>query len=160
FELRSDVAGARLETRLVGRLLEAVPGANVLADVAAVEPAFEVARNFVGQLRLAQFDCGVRDAARGVEQVRLDDCAGRARLDAKRARAAVVFDARVVRLQLDVEDEFAEEDPRAVFARDEVRVLAYPAQARALGPDLVHRGLRVNANLAARFGREFADEGE
>src|SRR5215218_1380941 len=45
-----DAVGAGLEARLFGGLLEAVPGAHVLARVAAVEPAFEVRGYVSGKL--------------------------------------------------------------------------------------------------------------
>ena len=99
----------------------------------------------------------MRDAERGVHDVGLDYRARGACFDAERACAAVVFDARRVVFEFHVQDKLAEEDPRAVLASDEVRVLAYPTEPRAHGPSLVHRGLRVHADLALSFGHKLSD---
>src|SRR5436305_6693922 len=70
FEVWSDVAVARLEPRLAGRPLEAVPGADVLADVAAVAPALQVFGDPARQLRRAQLNRRVGDASRRNDYVR------------------------------------------------------------------------------------------
>src|SRR5215213_5723401 len=100
FERGRDVAGAGLEARLVRGLLEAVPGAHVLAGVAAVEPAFEVGCDRGGKLGVAKLYGRVRDAERGVHDVGLDYRGRRAGFEAERAGAAVVFDALGVVRQL------------------------------------------------------------
>jgi hypothetical protein len=51
-------------------------------------------------------------------------------------------------LEFEIEQEFADEDPRAVFARDQIRVLADPAKPRSDSPSLVHQRLNVHAGFA------------
>src|SRR5204863_2130040 len=112
-----------------------VPGADILADVAAVGLVAELGPVCLrdGPARL----CPVREAARGVEHAGLVERAGRAGLDAERAGATVGVERRC-RLELDVGDERAEHDPGAVAARDQHRVLAVEAYAGA------RRGLAVD----------------
>ena len=64
----------------------------------------------------------------------------------------MVFRLNVVVFEFEIDEEFAEEDPRAEFARDQVRVLADPAKPCAHSPSLVHQRLNVNARLAFRGG--------
>src|ERR1043165_6369319 len=145
------VALARLEAWLAGRLLKTIPGANVLANVAAVEPALSIFCNFTWNRRSAQLNRRVRDATVRVNDVRLDDCIGRAGFDAERASSAMVLHLLRVAIRLKAQEQFPEEDPGAVGARDEVRVLAYPAKPCARGPGFVHQGLNVHANFSFRF---------
>src|SRR5207247_7677319 len=113
----------------------AIPGADVLADVAAVDLVAEllavILRDWLGRLR------PVGETARRVEHAGLVQRASRARLDAERAGAAIGVQ-RWRRLELDVSDERAEHDPRAEAACDQHRVLAVEADARA------RRGLAVH----------------
>src|ERR1700690_4417938 len=66
-----------------------IPGADVLANITAedhaADPGAQVFRN-----RAAQLDRDVRDAAAGIEQVRLGDRLSRARIEAKTALAAEI----------------------------------------------------------------------
>ena len=106
----------------------AVPGAHVLADVAAVDAVAErlavLLRERVGRLR------PVREAAGGVEHAGLLQRVGRARVDAERAGAAAGVERRR-RLELGSRDERAEHHPGAMPARDQHRVLPVEADARA-----------------------------
>ena len=47
---------AGLKPRFVCVLLKTIPGANILADVAAVKPTFKVVSHVVREFRIAQFD--------------------------------------------------------------------------------------------------------
>src|SRR4051794_708358 len=106
----------------------AVPRADVLADVAAV--------NLIAQLLavgLRNRSSGLRPvgkAAVRVEHAGLVERSCRAGLDAERAGAAVEAERRR-RLELDVGDERSQHDPRAETARDQHRVLAVEADAGA-----------------------------
>ena len=108
----------------------AVPRADVLADVAAVDRRAEVLAvllgNRAGPLRRPG------EAPVRVEHAGVVERPGRAGLDAERAGAAV-SDERRRRLELDVGDERPEHDPRAVAARDQHRVLPVEAEAGAGG---------------------------
>ena len=44
-EARIDVSGPRLETFFLSRQLETIPGADVLADITAIEPAVQISRD-------------------------------------------------------------------------------------------------------------------
>ncbi len=83
----------------------------------------------------------VREALGRVERARLVEGAGRARLDAEGAGAAVELEPRR-RLHGHVRDERAEDDPGPVAVRDQHRVLAVEADAgagRALPVDVLVR---------------------
>src|SRR5437867_4377258 len=104
----------------------AVPRADVLADVAAEDLAAETGALPVGDGAL-QLDGQVADAARGVEDVRGGQGAGRARVEARGAAPAHVG-AGGVGKQLEVGDQLAEEEPRAVLRVQEAGVLAPGAE--------------------------------
>ena len=128
----------------------AVPRADVLADVAAVDLRAELGavglRDRLGRLR------PVREAARRVEHAGLVERAGRAGVDAARARAAAGVERRR-RLELGGRDERAEHDPRAVPAREHHRVLAVEADARAHGRLAVDVLVRVDEHAVAAAER-------
>jgi NADPH:quinone reductase-like Zn-dependent oxidoreductase len=107
-----------------------VPGADVLADVAAVDLVTELASIVLGGG--ARRLCPVREALGRVERPWLVERAGRTGVDAEAARAAVEPERRR-RLELLLGHERSEDDPRAVAARDQHRVLAVEAHARAGG---------------------------
>src|SRR6266571_1373343 len=124
--VRFRVRGERLACATL--LDAAVPGADVLADVAAVDlglEGFAVALGrVVGRLR------PVREAFGRVKRPRLVEGSRGARLDAERAGAAVERQRRR-RFELTVGDERAEHDPGAETAGDQERVLAVEADAGA-----------------------------
>src|SRR4029079_16886229 len=88
----------------------AVPRADVLADVAAVDLVAELRAVRVGDRRSALRP--IRQAAVGVEDAGLVERTGRTRLDAERAGAAVGVERRR-RLELGLPDERPEHDPAA-----------------------------------------------
>ena len=108
----------------------AVPGADLLADVAAVDHVRQ--RLPVGlRDRLGRL-CPVGEAPVCVERARLVQRAGGAGVDAEAAVAAVELERRR-RLDLDVGDERAQDDPRPVTASDQHGVLAVEADAGPYG---------------------------
>ena len=118
-------------SRVLAALLDpAVPRADVLADVAAVHLGSELAAVLLGNR--ARRLRPVREAARRVERARLVERSRGAGLDAERARAAVELERRGA-LELRVRDERPEHDPGSVTPRDQHRVLAVEADARADG---------------------------
>src|SRR5947208_15841474 len=119
--------GARRGREAGAALLDAaVPGTDVLADVAAVNLVAKLLavalRDRLGRLR------PVGETARRVEHAGLVQRSGRARLDAERAGPAIGVQRRR-RLELDVGDERAEHDPRAEAACDQHRVLPVETEA-------------------------------
>ncbi len=148
---RDDRLGARGERLARAPLLgPAVPGADVLADVAAVDLDAErlavLLRHGVGRLR------PVREAARRVELARLVERAGRAGVDAEAARAAVERERRR-RLDLRLGEERPEHDPRAVPARDQHRVLAVEPDPRPDGALAVDVLVRVDEHAVGAAER-------
>jgi len=133
----------RFEAGFVGGLGEAlVPGADVLADVAACDPALEVLSDRVGDLLSLALDGVISDAAVGVDDEGLGDRVGRTGINTA-ATATAVVGMGLVGGEGQVGDEFAEEDPGAVVAGDEVAIFGDPAQARSLGPELVLDGAGI-----------------
>ena len=116
--------------------------ADVLADVAAVDAVAERVHDVLRASRPAV--CVQYERQRVASSTPGSSSAsGRARVDAERAAAAARVERRG-RLELDVGDERAEHDPRAVRARDQHRVLADEADARALGAGPVDVLVRVD----------------
>ena len=108
---------------------ELVPGADREAIVAAVDPVAHGLAEFGRDVALV-LDGEVRDAAPGIEPVGGGERVGRADVEAAAAGAATVG-LGVVGREVEGGEQFAEEEPRAVAAGDEVGVLALPADARA-----------------------------
>ncbi len=94
--------------------------------------------------RAARLDREIRHAARRIDDVRLGDGAGWARVETARARAALI-DAGAVGLELGAREHFRQEQPRPERRVDEARVLADPAEARLLGEHPLLHGPVVDA---------------
>ena len=143
------VAGAQLG--LARHLRPLVPRAHREAVVAAVDPVADRRPEFLRDRPLV-LDRQVRDAAPRVEPIGRREGVGRAGLEAGAAGAAMVL-LRRVRLQGQGGEHRAEEQPRAVAARDEVGVLALPAEPRRLRQRLLHdrRGVDEHLHLAAHL---------
>src|SRR5690348_2282340 len=136
-QLRAIEAVARREVRVAVGPGEAVPGADRLAVVAAVDPVADQRPQRLRDRALV-LDRQVRDAAPRVELVRTGDRPRRACVDAARARAATLLRGLVAG-QRQVGVDLAQEEPRA-GAIEEERVLAAPAEAAlARELDLHHR---------------------
>src|SRR5207247_2467521 len=102
----------------------AIPRADVLADVAAVDLRAEVPAVWLGDGRGCLRPVG--EAARSVERPGLVERAGWTCVDAESAVAAVQTERRC-RLSLDVSDDCAEHDPGTVPPGDQQPVLAVDA---------------------------------
>ncbi len=89
-QLRRMQRGAGAEIVFVGELRKAVPRADQLAVVAAVDAVAEQRPEFLRD-RAFQLDGQVGDAAPGVDGIGGDDGAGRAGGDAGDAAAALLF---------------------------------------------------------------------
>ena len=124
-----------------------IPRANVLADVAPEDvPPDRFAQ--LRRNRSAEFDGQIRDATPRVENVRLDDRAGRARVDTQAAVAAQVRDRRVGGAnrsrQVQRGDDHAEEKPRANFLVYQTRILREPAEPGVFGGDALDNRSRIH----------------
>src|SRR5207248_2613944 len=137
-------AMAHLEIRVRGRARELVPRTHELAVVAAVDaiadrPA-QLDRN--GAVVL---DGEIGDAAPRIQPPGGDDRTGGAGRDARLAAAAVGAGA-LIDGQRQVRQDLAEKEPRAPLARDEVGVLADPAEPGIPGERLLEHRRGVDAH--------------
>ena len=130
----------------------AVEGADFLADVAADDVA-GVADGLVvfGGDLAAVFEGFVADAAGGVDAVGGDGISG-AGFDAAAAGAAVVAEGGVGR-EVEVQEEFAQEEPGAVARVDEEGVFAGPAEAGTGGEFAFEDGAGVAVGADFQAGR-------
>src|SRR5688572_12740764 len=110
------------------RARELVPGTDELAVVATVDAIAHHAPQLDGN-RAVELDRQIRDAAARIELIGRGYSAGGARGNARAARAAMRADGFVER-QRQVGQDLADEKIRSRVARDEVRVLSNPAEAR------------------------------
>src|SRR5205807_7368837 len=99
----------RLKRRIfgVGRL--AIPGADILADVAPKKMMADARSIRFGDFA-AKFDGGIGDAFAAVENIRLKNGAGWTGIDAPRAAAASVGH-RIINLEIQVRENTAKEKP-------------------------------------------------
>src|SRR6185437_15398336 len=136
-------AGAKLVVRRGAG--EAVPRADREAIVAAIDPVAHQRAQLVRD-RAVVLDGEIGDAARRIEPIGCREGVRRADLLTPGTTAAAVG---VRRVGCDVERgvDLAEEQPGAVRARDEVGVLALPAQPGALGEGLFHHRRGVHEHL-------------
>jgi hypothetical protein len=108
------------------------PRADLLADIAAghhdAHPIFELGRD----LRMV-FHGQIGDAAPGVEDLRLDKCLGRTRVEAGGAGPAVLG-PRTIRFEVEAGEQETEKQLGAELTVEQHRVLADPPQTRVCGP--------------------------
>jgi hypothetical protein len=131
-----------------------IPGADVLADVAAEDLAADGGAEIFRDASLL-LDGEVGDAARGVHLVRGDEGVGRAGIDAARAGAAAVgrdleYDAFS---DWNGRDDDAEQQPGAELLVDDAGVLADPADAGAGSSGALDERAGVNVAAGLNFFR-------
>ncbi len=147
-------AGARQPGVVRGnaRRRRQVPGANVLADVAAVDVISDVAPRRLWN-RSLELDRQIRETPGRVHHVRFDQRAGRAGVETARARPALV-ERRLIRRQRQAGDQHRQEHPRSELVVDDARVLADPANPGVLRIDalLDGSGVDVGASLEVAAG--------
>src|SRR5207249_3577947 len=71
--------------------------------------------------------------------------------DAERTGAALIRDFFAVVFQFEIQQQFADENPRTVILCDQVCMFAYPAESGASGPCSVHHWLNIDADLTFCF---------
>ena len=127
--------------------------ADVLADIAAIGVRAEQDALLLDNRALV-LDREIGQASCRIEHARFDQRSGRTRGETQRARSALIEDG-LVRLQIEVADDFREEDPRTQLGVDQAGVLADPAQTGVLRVDpLLHR---PGIDISARF-EPFAED--
>src|SRR5579859_2657224 len=110
-----------------------VPWTDILADIAAEDVVPDAGTHFCRDLP-AFFDGQIRNAARGIELVGLNQRVRGTRLNAARAASAAVR-RRQVRLKIERGQNHAQENPRAQLLVEDAGVLADPADAGVFGID-------------------------
>src|SRR5687767_9782166 len=146
-EARQIQTGARLPRRIRGRRCRLVVRTDLLTDVAAIHLRADC-RVILRRHFTAMFNRQVRQAPRGIEHARFDERAGRARLQASGA-AAALLEPLAVGLESERCDDLAEEKPRPELGVDQTRVLANPAQPGVLrvNPLLNRTAIHVRPGL-------------
>src|SRR5882724_2672327 len=86
------------------------------------------------QIRIEHVGFGYRSGGTGV--------------NAKRTSTALIRDFLSVIVEFKVQQQLANEYPRAVLFSDQVCVLANPTYAGPRGPGFIHSGLNIHADLA------------
>jgi len=143
----------RLKALLGGGGGLGVPGADVLANVAAEEVGAEGALKIRRSL-LAGLDGPVGDAAVAFEFPTLgafDDSGGGAGVDAAGAGAAAVWWGRAVIGDREGKKEFAEEKPGSAGFVDEAGVFADPAEAGRAGVAALEQGGGIDGDTVGEL---------
>ena len=142
-----------LKLHLARGLRELVPGADGEAIVAAIDAVADRLAK-LSRDRPLVLDGEVGNAAARIEPVGRRESARRAGVEAGAAGAAMVVFGRVGGKRGGGEDR-AEEQPGAEIARDEVGVLALPAEPGRLRQRLLHHRRGIDENLDS-LARAFA----
>ena len=127
------------------RLREFVPRANRQAIVTAIYPVAHGHAKLGIDMPL-MLDGEIGDAAPRVEPVGAEKGIGRADVEARAALAAMIGLGGIGR-QIEAEINLAEEQPGAEIARDEVGVLALPAETGLRGQRFFHHRRGVDEDL-------------
>src|SRR5262245_54889086 len=120
-----------------------VPGADLLADVAAEEPVADARPPLIGN-GASQLDGQITDAAARVEDAGGGEGIGGTGVEAGSASAAVAGLEGRIRSQLDVQQQAGEEEVTAEVLVQEHGVLAEPAEASSPGKVALQKWGRVN----------------
>ena len=153
-----DQAFARLEFGGGGDWSFAVPGANVLTDVAAEDVASDAWAQVFWNLATL-FDGQVGDAEAGVEFTGRDNGvggtggyaagAGSATIGGGQAGVEVIF-RQIVLPEIERSQDYAEEEPRSELLVDDAGVLADPSYARVFGVDTLDKRAGVDVGTEVR----------
>jgi len=146
---------ARLKQRIGRDDGFGVPGADVLADVAAVKPLTDRAVIFGWDL-VAMLDGQIGDALSRIELIGRGDRAGRTGVDAAAAGAAAV-DGRIVGWQIERRDDLPQQQPASDPLVDRAGVLSLPADPGSGGQLLFHHRRRVDACARHSIGTLLAN---
>ncbi len=103
-----------------------IPGANILADIAAEQPIADAGAKFVRN-RLPQLDGQVTDASPRIEHISIDKRLRRAGIQTSSAGAAVVGFMRRVVFQLQVGQQCRQKEPTSHLFVQQQSVFADPA---------------------------------
>ena len=144
-EPRRDEIVARLQLRFARRCGKLVPWTNRKAIIAAVNAVADHSAKLARNLP-AMLDRQIRNAAPRIETIRCRKSLCRADIETGAARAAMIL-LGSIRREIERRENRTEKQPRAEFARNQIRVLALPADAGRRGERLLHHRRGVDENL-------------
>ena len=121
------VCGFLRECRLARRRRLAVPGTDVLTNVAAEQPVTNSVPQFRGD-GAAMFNREIRNATASIQHVRSNKGVGRTGVEAARAGPTVRRSLRIVVLQLAIDQQRREEEPASRPPVQQQSILPEPAQ--------------------------------
>ena len=121
-----------------------VPGTHLLTEVTAKHPVVKLARHGLGQ-GIAQLDGEIADAPAAVYHLRPDDSLRGADVDAPRAVSTVVGNGSV-RRQVQVDQNFPEEEMAPALLVEQQPVLPDPAETRLRRPRALQDRRRIDIN--------------
>ena len=141
---------AGLQLHLAAGLGEFVPWTDRQAIVAAIDAVAHQRAQFARDGALV-LDGEIGDAAPRIEPVWRRESVGRADVEAGVAGAAMIARRRVGR-QIERGEDGAEEQPGAELERNQIGVLALPAQPGGFGERLLHHGGGIDEHLDVAAG--------
>src|SRR5581483_7634732 len=148
-QIRRVKPRARLVGGLIGGPRLDVVGADFLANVAAENVIADQRAQGFGH-PILELDGEIRNAAARVEHVGTDESAGGTRFETELAAPAAVAQRAIVG-QRQIDEQLAEKKPRAALRRNQVRVLADPAQAGDAGEVALQHRSRIDEDPALNF---------
>jgi hypothetical protein len=123
-----------------------VPGADLLADVAAGDPRAKGISDLIWELRISIFDGVKRDASAGIDDERFGDGICRTGIHAGFAATAKAS-GWFIRFKIQGGDQMADHHPRPPLAVDDVAVFTDPAQTGFLRPGFVQQRCGINTSF-------------
>ena len=123
-----------------------VPGADLLADVAAGDPRAEGISDLIRKLSVSIFDGVKSDASAGIDDERFSDGVCRTGIHASFAATAKTS-SRFIGFEIQGGEQMADHHPRPPLAVDEVAVFTDPAQTGFLRPGLVQQRCGIHTSF-------------
>src|SRR5262249_49778147 len=130
--IQGDQIGTLSQIRILSEGRLAIPRTNILADIAPENPVAHTNAE-IARYRTSQFNGQVTNAAPGVKLARARKCIRGAGVQTSCTGTTVLPVKRLIRLQLDIEQEGAKEKKGAQARMDQHGVLSEPSQARPAG---------------------------
>ncbi len=156
-QIRGEGNGRGLEGGLVGGDGIHIVWTGVQTIVAAedpiADPVLQVVRYRAG---IPKLDGEIRDASSRIDHIGFCDGLRRAGPNTQGAAAAKIG-SRVVRLQIQRRQNFAEQQPGTELRRDEVGMFADPSKTTSFSPGFLHHRTGIDVRAGCRFGSDPLD---
>ena len=123
-----------------------VPGADLLADVAAGDPRAKGISDLIWKFSVSIFDGVKSDASAGIDDERFGDGVCRTGIHASSAATAKTS-GRFIGFEIQGGEQMADHHPRPPLAVDEVAVFTDPAQTGFLRPGLVQQRCGIHTSF-------------